>query len=783
MVTARAVRDLLDERPDLEPAVETVLEPEDPWAFEDVDVDSGAFGELVSHGVVERDGEEYRVADRAAVRTALDGEAPAPAADERSTSDLDVSLPQIDRFELALLLGALLLVVAFRMFPFPTVYRGEHVVLSANDPYFYRYWVETMLADPGTTLSTIPGGIAKGEPLLVAALWLVTVVLGGTTEVAGHVLAWYPVVSAVITAVLVYVLTKTVTDDRRIALAAVAMLAVIPAHAYRTSLGFADHHAFDYPWLALTVLGIAVIAAEARRTAPGRTITRRPIPTLTWKTIAATLAIGIGTGAQTLAWDASPLLLVPLGLYLATDALRAVHAGDSPLPTSGPVLLGTGIGATIAWAGHSVFGWHSTLVATAPALVLIGGVGVLLVGELAHRFDQPATVLAGVEGGGLVVGAVLLATVRPEYWTRLTTSLSDRLFADRAIAEMQGLFGQSFGWLLLIGLILVLALPYMAWGVRLALDDERWLVPTVYAWYFLVLAAIQVRFVGELSPTVVVFAATGFVHLTEKFDCARSPAPFSDDPVPDVRIPDREPLMAVVILFLFVTSVSIFQVPVKTSQLTVPDGQYETATWMAEHSDDREMEYPENYVFSFWPENRMYNYFVNGESRSYGYAQSNYVQFISSQDAQAWYDRLSGRAGFVVTTPIVVGGNESNLGTRLHRHNGNRTADSPALAHYRLVHATADGEYKTFALVPGAVVEGQAEPNATVTLGTEVDVEGASFTYVRETTAGADGAYSVRVAHPGEYQVAGSNGSDGTTITVPESAVRNGANVTATGSA
>lgn len=777
MVTARDVRDLLDERPELEPAAEAVLEPEEPWAFEDVNVDSGAFGELVSRGVVERDGDEYRVADRAAVRTALDGGAPAEETDRNGASNFDVSLPDVDRLELGLLLGALLLVVSFRLFPLPTVFRGEHVVLSANDPYFYRYWVETMLADPETTLSTVPEGIAKGEPLLVATLWLVTVILGGTAEVAGHVMAWYPVVSAVVTALLVYVLAKTVSDDRRIALAAVAMLAVLPGHAYRTSLGFADHHAFDYPWLVLTVLGVAIIATEARRTRDGQVDFPRAVLPLAPRTVAATLAIGVGTGAQTLAWDASPLLLVPLGLYLAADALRAVHAGDSPLRTGGPVVLGTAVGAAIAWIGHAAFGWHTTLVASAPALVAIGGVGVLAAGELAHRFDVPVAGLAGAEGVGLVAGAVALGALRPEYWTRLTTGVTDRLIARRNIAEVQGLFGQSFGWLLLVGLILVLALPYMAWGVRRALDDERWLVLTVYAWYFLVLAAIQVRFVGELAPVIVVFTALGFVHLAEKVDSARTPAPFGRDAIDDVRVPDTEQITALVLLFLLVTGLSIVQVPIKTSQLTVPDGQYETATWMASYSDEREMTYPENYVFSFWPQNRMYNYFVSGQSRSYGYAQSNYAAFATGQDPRAWYDRLSGRAGFVVTTPPVVGP-ESALGTRLHRYNGNRTATSPALAHYRLVHSAAGGEYKVFALVPGAVVQGRAAPNATVTVRTAVDVEGASFTYVRETTATEDGTYSVRVAHPGEYRV---GGSDGSTVTVPESAVRNGANVTVSG--
>ncbi|QLG61101.1 hypothetical protein [Halorarum salinum] len=772
MVTARDVRDLLDERPDLEPAVEVVLEPEEPWVFEDVDVDSGAFGELVSHGIVTRDGDEYRIADRAAVRNGLNGEIRATESTDDSSFDFEFFIT--DRFERGLLVGVLLLVVAFRLFSLSSVFQGGDVVLTGNDPYFYRYWVETMLATPEATFGVVPDGISMGEPLLVATLWLASSVLGGTPEVAGHVLAWYPIVSAIITALLVYLITVTITDDRRIAIAAVAMFAVVPAHAYRTSLGFADHHAFDYPWLALTVLGIVIVAQEAQRldaTVDDSSGLRGLLPP---KRAAAMLAIGVGVGGQTLAWDASPLLIAPIGLYLAADALRAVRAGESPLPTSGPVLLGTILGAIIAWTAHTTVEWHTTLVASAPALVAIGGIGVLVAGELAYRLDQPAKVLAGIEGVGLVAGIVALTTLRPEYWARLTTGVTDRLLARRAIAETQGLFGQSFGWLLLIGLVLVLALPYMAWGIRLALEDERWLVPTVYSWYFLVLATIQVRFLGELSPVVVIFAATGFIHLAEKIDCSRPPAPFEGTRVPDIRIPDREPLVAVVILFLFVTSVSIVQVPVKTSQLTISEGQYETADWIADHSAEQGHEYPENYVFSFWPDTRVYNYFVNGESRSYGYAQSNYVDFVGSQDPAEWYDRLDGRAGYVVTTPIVVG-NETMLGTRLQVNNGSRTDAAPGLAHYRLIHTETDGEYKVFELVDGAVIQGEAEPNETVTVRTDVELENFSFTYVRETTADANGTYSVRVAHPGEYQLGNES------VSVPESAVENGTTVTAGG--
>jgi dolichyl-diphosphooligosaccharide--protein glycosyltransferase len=79
MPSAREVRKLLEERPDLEPALEAVQAAEMPWTFEDVDVDSGRFGELVSRDLVQSVEQGYRLANPEAVERALTGEVPSDA--------------------------------------------------------------------------------------------------------------------------------------------------------------------------------------------------------------------------------------------------------------------------------------------------------------------------------------------------------------------------------------------------------------------------------------------------------------------------------------------------------------------------------------------------------------------------------------------------------------------------------------------------------------------------------------------------------------------------------
>ncbi len=78
------------------------------------------------------------------------------------------------------------------------------------------------------------------------------------------------------------------------------------------------------------------------------------------------------------------------------------------------------------------------------------------------------------------------------------------------------------GPLLLFGSVLALALPSLAWATRRALRAHRpaWLAASVYGWYFLALALVQLRFAGELSVFVAPFASLVFVHLAAAVDLA-----------------------------------------------------------------------------------------------------------------------------------------------------------------------------------------------------------------------------------------------------------------------
>ncbi|WP_302082948.1 STT3 domain-containing protein [Salinibaculum rarum] len=769
MTDRRRVEDLLEDRPDFEAALEDVQEVDatrETWTFDDVPIDSGTFGQLVSEGVVEKVDGEYRLANPDAVRAAIDGE-PQPATTEEPTDrDISLSLLSIDTRGAGLLAAVLGVLVAVRLFPFQSVFRDGYIVLTGNDPYYYRYWVEQTLAN-GTIgalpLGEVPEGIAGGEPFLVAALtWLAGLFGGGS----GLALAIYPILSALVTGLFLYGLTLRVSADRRVALASVLMLAFTPSHALRTSLGFADHHAFDYVWLTLTAFALAVLlTGERDNTNLGR-----------W--LAAT-GLGVGVAGQVLAWDNGPLLVVPVAAVVVFGVLLDVRDDRQPLVSNAPLLAGLALAAVLTFAVHTTAGWHSATVAAVPALLFGGSGAVVAVGAAAARLDRSVRELAVVE---LVAGVGTIAAVvvfLPDIWGELQGGI-DTILRSNNIAEVQSLFSMdTFGFLFLFGFVLVIAVPLMGWAtVRLARSDDEWLVPVVYGWYFFGLAMFQVRFAGELSPFTALFSGLGFVWIASWVDLAEVPAPVDRSDWTDwwPARPDGSTVASVFLLFLLVTGLGVVQSGVKIQQITVDDDTVETATWLAEYSADRGWETEsDSYVFSDWGRNRVYNYFVNGQSRSYGFAQSNYRKFIVQQDSNAAAATIDGRVRFLVTESFPV--DSPAMGVRLHDHFGSRYENVEGLSRYRAIYATESGDRKAFLVVPGATLAGTAPPNTTVSLETDVDIPGASFTYERQVQTNASGNFTVDVAYPGAYELTA--GDQMRSVSVSESGVMNGTQIAA----
>jgi len=684
--------------------------------------------------------------------------------------------------DVAALLAIGVVIVAVRTYIVGAVFRLGDVVLVANDPYGRRYQIETAVATADGLGELV--GLLSGThryPLFIAAFSWVAELVDGGRAVVGPLLAVYPVGAAVVTGVAVYAITVILTESRGAGLAAGVALAITPVHATRTALGYGDHHAFDYVWLALTLLAVVALAETDDRWSRQ-----------TW-VAAGTLALALAV--QVLAWRGGILLLVPLGIYAQYRVLVAVRRGRSPVRVTAPLTVALATGACLGVAGHVAMDWYSTSVVLMP-VVLVLGVAVLGgLGEVARQTPRPTGTLVGLEAMSVVTVGALVRSQTPIATLLAEGQAYHAKVTGLGVVEGTSLLGGSSwgpitGPVSLFSLLLFVALPMLALATWRAIRVPRpeFGALSSYAWYLFGAALLQRRFAAELSVVLAPLIGLGLVALASRLGIVRPSTPVSRREWqfqfnPDVSLARVCVLATVLVL---VVSASFVVIPIKMNQVTYTATEHDAARWMDSYATDRGWAYPANYVFSWWAQNRMYNYFVNGDAPQrtnlwYGYARSKYPVFLSASDPAAAYQRHREQVGFVVTTDrhtpraAVRGGPETgslSMYARLHSRLTSRGDGVDGLAHYRTLWTSTDGSVKVFTLVRGATLRGTTAPNATVTVSTTVTVPQRTFTYTRITTANTTGAYSVTVPYPGTYSVGNA------TVSVSETAVSEGANLT-----
>lgn len=668
------------------------------------------------------------------------------------------------------------LTVLTRSYIYRAVFRKGDTVLLANDPYLYRYFVDTIVgaaegaADPALFLSPT----VRPAPLLISSLAWLSEVAGGNPTLVGPIVAWYPVVAAVVTGWLVYSTAKTLSGTRWGGLAAGVTLAIIPIYALRTALGFADHHAFDYVWLAATLWALVRYAEVAD-----------PQSRRAWVTA---VILGFTIAGQALAWLGGSLLLVPVGLYVQYCVYESLRNGRPPARARAPLLSAIAIGAVLVLGIHTALGWLPVYVAALPTLLFAGAIGVVGAGELARRSGHPKTVFLGIEGGGLVLFILIarglgvfraLAGDADNYFTQIGTV---------GIVETVSLIGGGpwapvLGPFSLFGLILFAAVPVLGVATWAAVRRPRPAVTVVaiYAWYFIALAVIQRRFAGELSVVVAVLLGCGVVGLAVRLQVISPRPTFSTAETP-LRLNIDVPLSRVVVfalVLMLISSASFALIPVKMTQATYDGDKHDAARWMSAYADEQGWTFPDNYVLSSWSETRMYNYFVTNWTLGYTYARRHYQAVLSSVTPRETYIRHRARVGFIVTTDdhppsvrVVNGSQELSLYARLHDHQTSRRNGVPGLAHYRMLWMSPDESVTVSTFVRGATMEGTASPNSTVRVQTDVQLTHGTVSYVRLAETDANGAFTVTVPYAGLYSVGN------TSHRITESEVQSGTVVT-----
>lgn len=780
-----ATRSYLEEHPEVTSAFERMLVVDEagPWDFDDTPLDSGRFGTIVSEGIVEKtDAGEYRLADREAIASALRGE-DLSEPDAATTQQRSVEWPAVDWTIVAGLLVALAIIVIARASVYRSVMRDGRVVSIANDPYFYRYMQRQLLEISSSPIAMAPvteiPGRASSRPLTHVVNWWVSALLGGTPAAADLVAAWLPVIGTVALGVVLFGLVRTVTGDARIGIASVLVLAVIPVHALYTSLGFLEHRVHQYFWLGVLLFALVWLAVDLHRQSHRHGAAtgamehcRRP---LSWG-VAGVLAVAVAASAH--AWAGSALTFLPVAAYVALRVIVDVRADLRPGVANLPLLAGLAGGGVLAYLPHTLWGWHQSdpaLVIT-PVALAVGAVAIVAVGEVWHwrslsgRSLLVATVVVGIAS---IVG---LRYLRPEEFARLQHRLTDSLLGRGGVREGVSLYsldlGLVFGPGLQIGVFFFIGMPvvlWLTWSVYRRYEPG-YLALVVFAWYYAVLAGIQLRFAAQFSVVLAVFAGIIVVGALSWLGIIASPQVFRvqerDDglDIPervrrggDVSLAARQRsdgdddsdrpmgrrrfaylLLTVLLLFGF----NLVYLPMHLGA-TVYGEEVDGVAAIEDHVAATDRAFPENYVLSRWGSSRMFNFFVNGEASHYRYAMNNYIEFITASDIDDMYHDHAHSVGYV-----IVEARSAPVDTVQYQLFDDLGADS---AHYQLLYSGED--IKAFALVEGAVVTVSTAPNAAVELSTTVTVDDTTIEYTRSGTADDDGEATIRVAYPGEYEI------------------------------
>jgi len=775
-------REVLNDDPELGESLQTLIEidaRQKDWTFEDVPITSGVFGELVSRDIVERTDDGYRVADREAVRAAIAGE-PFKTASEANTHparDRTILTSLTDNISTSTATGLLvgvLTIVLWRCLQYRSVLRDGDIISPANDPYFFRYIQEQLIARDVLHPSALQDvNAAAVRPLSHALNWWVTELLGGTPAAASLVAGWLPVIASAALGVVLFATTMILTRDVRAATLSAVLLGITPVHAVYTSLGFFDHQLHQYFWLGVLLLTLVWLGRDLKRrietsTDPEQAVQRRLRDGRVWL-VSGILAVTIGVMPHL--WGGGPLILLPVALYIALRTVTDVQADLPPERTLAPVLVATIVGAVLAYLPHAVWGWRRAFAVFTPALLTLGGVSVVGLAVLWRRQHLPARWLLASEGVAAIAVVGLFRVLQPNLFADAISRAGDLIFRATAI-ESGSLYAFNkaiiFGPLYQVGLYFYIAVVVLAGLGWTATREYRpgWLAVVAFGGFFAALAGLQTRFAGQMTIPFSILGAVGILWLLGKVDLVRPVGLRTDNAdqsreessgIWEFKSPSVQKGAYIGGFLLLLIGLNLVTVPGLYGQNHYGE-TYDAAAAIDDHAAVINQSYPENYVLSQWGENRMYNYFVNGEARGYGYARANYDAFLNTTPNQA-YDRYSDRVGYISITA------ESMASQSSYTDVINRTGfDTPNPGHYQAVYAS--DTVTAFALVPGATLQVSAGDETSVTAETQINASGdmnkRTYTQTASTT---DGTATLRVPYPGEYTV------DGQTVTVPRQAV------------
>ena len=404
-----------------------------------------------------------------------------------------------------------------------TVLLGDRVVLAENDPQYHLRRVLKILADYPHVPSFDPwidhphGAPVVFAPLFDLALATLALLAGLRPDDPRPVellAAFVPPVLGALTSVATWALARRVTS-RGGALLAALLVALTPAHAWYSRLGFADHHVavtlvmVIACALLLAALGVRADGAPTRDATPGEGL--HP-----WPAFAATGVIACGV----LLWNGTLLLLAVLDAAL----LAIFLAGDAPRRRAAATLVCVthlGAAAVLALVAPGVvrdtgWPWSAVTLSYLHVTLLAGGGAVAgLAAVLLARGASAAQLLAAGGAAGAAALAALLvqgdALHRVRDWLFAADPFMGAVQESISIVRTSDGFFDFAGprvWMGRFFLATPLLLALLAW--RLARDawrDAGRLFVLVWATLLFAATLAQRRFAETAAPALAVLVA------------------------------------------------------------------------------------------------------------------------------------------------------------------------------------------------------------------------------------------------------------------------------------
>jgi dolichyl-diphosphooligosaccharide--protein glycosyltransferase len=219
-----------------------------------------------------------------------------------------------------ILIGVFAIAFVIRSLGFRNIFTDENVIFLGYDSYYHMRRV-LAIVEAGNYISfdsylNYPYGTHIGwMPIYDMSIAALSLLFGGgvhTTEVIGAI---FPALIGALTIIPIFAIASKIFDKKAGLLSALTF-SLIPAHIYKSRLGYVDHHVAEVILFAL----LAYLLISSMRLA-GKGDQRR--------TIFSSILLGIVITIMILTWNGAPIYIGIIGFYGAVQFVVDRYSGRS----------------------------------------------------------------------------------------------------------------------------------------------------------------------------------------------------------------------------------------------------------------------------------------------------------------------------------------------------------------------------------------------------------------------------------------------------------------------